>query len=124
MRTRRTFPAWLAILAMALQGLWPLLAQARPAQAKLLLPVCTVDGTVHYVELAAGKPADSRKSQAHEHCQLCVAGSAKLVAPPVVAAPLARLEPASAEHFTAAAPQGAAAPPYPPAHPRAPPVLS
>ena len=60
--------SWLAIGAMALQALWPLIAQARPAT---LVPVCTVGGETHYAEVpGAPAPADSH------HCQLCVAGAA------------------------------------------------
>ena len=76
---------------MALQALWPLIAQARPAT---LVPVCTVGGVTHYVEVpVGGSPADAHD----EHCSLCVAGPA--LSPQVVlqsfdafsfAAPLAR----------------------------------
>ncbi|OAI52156.1 hypothetical protein AYO46_06415 [Betaproteobacteria bacterium SCGC AG-212-J23] len=61
---------WLAIVAMALNALWPLIAQARPAT---LVPVCTVGGTTHYVEIPGGTtPVDSQ----HEHCAFCFAGAA------------------------------------------------
>jgi hypothetical protein len=61
---------WLAIGAMALQALWPLIAQAKPP---LLVPVCTVGGTTHYVEIPGGTtPVDSQ----HEHCTFCFAGAA------------------------------------------------
>src|SRR5262247_2889741 len=53
---------------MALQALWPLIAQARPAN---LVPVCTVAGVTHYVEVpGAPSPADSQ----HEHCSFCFVG--------------------------------------------------
>jgi hypothetical protein len=66
----RKLASWLAILAMALQALWPLLAQAKPAT---LVPVCTVGGVTHYVEVpGAPAPADSQ----HEHCSFCFAGAA------------------------------------------------
>jgi hypothetical protein len=61
---------WLAISAMALNALWPLIAQAKPP---LLVPVCTVGGTTHYIELPGGStPVDSQ----HEHCTFCFAGAA------------------------------------------------
>lgn len=67
---------WLAIGAMALQALWPLIAQARPAR---LVPVCTVGGETHYFEIpGAPSPAD-------KHCQLCFVGAA-LPASPVLQA--------------------------------------
>ena len=70
----RRIASWLAILAMALQALWPLIAQARPVT---LVPVCTVGGETHYVEIP-GKP-----SPADKHCELCFVGAALPVAAPV-----------------------------------------
>lgn len=35
--------SWLAALAMALNALWPLIAQAKP-RSVTLVPVCTVQG--------------------------------------------------------------------------------
>jgi len=68
----RKLASWLAILAMALQALWPLIAQAKPVN---LVPVCTVGGDTHYVEVpGAPAPADSQ----HEHCAFCFAGAALL----------------------------------------------
>ncbi len=63
------------MLAMALQAFWPLLAQARPRIAGELVPVCTVEGVTHYLELPAGKsPLDERSASHGEHCKLCVFG--------------------------------------------------
>jgi hypothetical protein len=60
---------------MALNALWPLIAQARPTT---LVPVCTVGGATHYVEVPGGTtPVDSQ----HEHCTFCFAGAALPVAP-------------------------------------------
>lgn len=76
---------WLAILAMALQALWPLIAQARPAT---LVSVCSAGGVTHQIELPDG---DSPRAG---HCPLCVIG-----APPALAsapAPALRLPPAAA----------------------------
>ncbi|MEA3195045.1 MAG: hypothetical protein QOD26_3378 [Betaproteobacteria bacterium] len=65
----KKFTTWLAITAMALNALWPLIAQARPAT---LVPVCTVSGVTHYIEIPGGTtPVDS-----HEHCAFCFAGAA------------------------------------------------
>lgn len=62
--------AWVAIAAMALNALWPLIAQAKPAN---LVPVCTVGGVTHYVEVpGAPSPADSQ----NEHCSFCFVGVA------------------------------------------------
>jgi hypothetical protein len=60
--------AWLAIAAMALNALWPLIAQARPA---MLVPVCTVGGETHYIEIPTGGSTST-----HDHCAFCVAGAA------------------------------------------------
>ena len=68
---------WLAILAMALNALWPLIAQAKPVN---LVPVCTVGGVTHYVEVpGAPAPADSQ----HDHCSFCFTGAALPGADPV-----------------------------------------
>ena len=73
----RKITSWLAILAMALNALWPLIAQAKPS---LLVPVCTVAGVTHYIEIPGGTtPVDSQ----HEHCTFCFAGAA-LPATPVL----------------------------------------
>ena len=73
----RKTASWLAILAMALNALWPLIAQAKPS---LLVPVCTVAGVTHYIEIPGGTtPVDSQ----HEHCTFCFAGAA-LPATPVL----------------------------------------
>jgi hypothetical protein len=67
--------AWLAILAMSLNALWPLIAQAKPS-AVTLVPVCTVGGETHYVEVETGKPGADAVHL--EHCQLCPLGVAAL----------------------------------------------
>ena len=77
---RNRLAAFLAVLAMALQAFWPLLAQARPRIAGELVPVCTVEGTTHYLELPAGKsPLDERWASHGEHCKLCAFGDRKAV---------------------------------------------
>ena len=77
---RNRLAAALAVLAMALQTFWPLLAQARPRIAGELVPVCTVEGVTHYLELPAGKsPLDERSASHGEHCKLCVFGAGKAV---------------------------------------------
>ena len=78
---RNRFAALLAVTAMALQAFWPLLAQARPRMAGELVPVCTVEGVTHYLELPAGKsPLDERSASNGEHCKLCVFGADKSIA--------------------------------------------
>jgi len=64
----RRIAAWLAIVAMALQALWPLIAQARPVT---LVPVCAVGEVTHYIEVPLGDAAAG-----HEHCAFCLASAA------------------------------------------------
>ena len=62
---------WLAILAIALQAVWPLIAAAKPRSVELV-PVCTVDGITHYLEVPTGKsPIDGVHGQ---HCVFCTLG--------------------------------------------------
>jgi hypothetical protein len=66
--------AWLAAAAIALNALWPLIANARP-QAVALVPVCTVEGITHYIEVPGGKsPLDESSAKQHEHCSFCFVG--------------------------------------------------
>ena len=64
----RRIAGWLAILAMALQALWPLIAQARPTT---LIPVCAVGEVTHFIEIPLGGDAPG-----HEHSTFCFAGAA------------------------------------------------
>jgi Protein of unknown function (DUF2946) len=123
MRARRRSVAWIAAFAMALHALWPLVAQAKPAQAPHLVALCTVDGTTHYVELPAGGAPAGEQSPA-QHCKLCTFGAERAFAPPPAAfvalvrdAPVALPQPALVLHNFASLC-------LPPAQPRAPPALS
>ncbi|HEX2566254.1 MAG TPA: DUF2946 family protein [Burkholderiales bacterium] len=80
--TSRRFAAWAAILAMALQALWPLIAQAKP-RSVTLVPVCTVAGVTHYYEVRAGdSPLEQRTASNHEHCAYCSLDGGRLVVLP------------------------------------------
>ena len=86
---RNRFAALLAMLAMALQALWPLLAQAKPRVPGIQVPVCTIEGITHYTELPApDSPVEKSSAAHHELCQMCVFGAERLavlpVAPPFV----------------------------------------
>lgn len=77
-RLHRRLAALAAVLAIALQAFWPLIAQARPRVAGELVPVCSVNGVTHYIELPASRtPLEERSASHGEHCKLCVFGSAK-----------------------------------------------
>lgn len=111
----------MAILVMALNALWPLIANARPAGAPGLMEICTTEGIK---TLPDGAPAgDPAAEHLQPHCPLCSFGTDKLAAlPPAVVglppADLAHAAPAAILHRAAIA-----APQRSPAHPRAPPVL-
>lgn len=81
LRRHRSTAAWLAILAIALQALWPLLAQAKP-KSVLLVPVCTVQGVTHYVELPkSDAPVERKAASQHDHCSFCASGGERLAPP-------------------------------------------
>jgi hypothetical protein len=78
---RNRLVAWIAAVAVLLQALWPLLSHARPKDPALLVPICTIDGVTHFLEIKAGKtPLEERTSSHGEHCKLCVFGDGKGVA--------------------------------------------
>jgi hypothetical protein len=64
---------WLAILAIALQAAWPLIAAAKP-RAVALVPLCTVDGVTHYLEVPTGKTPLDDSATGHDHCAFCFLG--------------------------------------------------
>jgi len=120
----RSIAAWLAIAAMALQALWPLVAQAKP-RAVALVPVCTVDGVTHYLELKTGDTPLEQKSASHQdHCAFCSFESgrgAALPSAPVV--PFVPQDPAEAA-IDAASPPQAQSLHVLLARPRAPPAIA
>ena len=112
-----------AIAAVLLNALWPLLAHAKPSDS-LTVPVCTVGGETHYIEIERGdSPLDQRSKAQHDHCKLCVFAAERTALAPA-AAPVLSLH---------ATPTAAIAPPPAPvplsvflstARPRAPPAFS
>ena len=74
--------AWLAVAAMALNALWPLLAHAGPAEFSA--PVCTTSATAEFTSPAGTLPAPPAKLNA-PHCPFCGgAGVFVFAAPPAV----------------------------------------
>jgi hypothetical protein len=71
--TLRRFAALAAAFGIALQALWPLIAQARPKDS-VSVPICSADGVRHSIELPLGRTQDGSK-----HCKLCVLGADKPV---------------------------------------------
>lgn len=64
----RRSAAWLALLAIALQALLPLLAQAAPRRVALVT-ICSAGEPGRTVEVPLHEPA-----LAQEHCSLCFVG--------------------------------------------------
>jgi hypothetical protein len=83
---RNRLVAWIAAFAVLLQALWPLLSHARPKDPTLQVPLCSVDGALHVLEIRIGKstPLDKRAAAHGEHCKLCVFGDGKTVLHAVV----------------------------------------
>jgi len=70
---------WLAILAITLNAAWPLIASAKPKSVHLV-PLCTVEGVTHYIEVPGGTtPLDQSANTHHDHCAFCFLGLAGLV---------------------------------------------
>lgn len=111
------------MLAVAVNVLWPLLANARPADIPSLTEICTTLG-VQGVPGDAGVPGSDPAPQYHQpHCPLCAFGFDKFAAPPATLWQIGAIE---ATH------RGLLLPPTPPqapdalrspAQPRAPPSL-
>ena len=71
-RSVRTLGAWLAIFAIALQAALPLIASAQ-SPSMTLVPLCTVDGVTHYVEVPLGKSPAGQPAHG-DHCAFCLIG--------------------------------------------------
>ena len=85
---RNRIAALLAMLATAMSALWPLISQAKPRLPGAPVPVCTIEGITHYIELPATDPPLEKRSAAHhDHCKMCLFGADRLAALPVAAAP-------------------------------------
>ena len=76
----RKLGSWLGIAALALQLGWPLVAGALP-RAVTLVPLCTVDGVTHYLEVPTGKNPLQHTAGHADHCPLCFTGHASAVLP-------------------------------------------
>ena len=121
--TSSRFTVWLAILAMALNALWPLIANARPAGVESLFEVCTTQG-LKAVAGDASSQGDEGAKHLQPHCPLCSLGSDKVSAPP--SSPF-QIEPASASGCApgfVSGPEPVSSHFRTPAHPRAPPFSS
>jgi hypothetical protein len=101
-RRQSRLAAWIAVLAMALNAFWPLIAQAKPSSVTLV-PVCTVQGVTHYIELPGGNsPLEQKSSAQHEHCSFCSFGGERVALAPLLQAIIAtRVEQAQPPHVDA-----------------------
>lgn len=118
------FTSWLAILAMALNALWPLLANAKPAGFSPLAEICTAQGVKSIAAESGTSSNDSGAKHLQPHCPLCSFGTDKVSAPP--SAPL-RIDAAAVfgnVSFIAVQPAESRSDIRTPAHPRAPPAHS
>lgn len=70
---RERLAAWIAAFAVALNALWPLIAQAQPKSTRLVTTICSSGGDVHTVDLSGNLPSNG-SGTTHDHCKLCVAG--------------------------------------------------
>ena len=121
-QSTRRFGSWLAILAMALNALWPLLAQAKPGDSGLLVEICTSTGMKWFPDDGGGQyPAQKNLVP---HCAFCSlgAGRAPLPSSPVIAPMQVSSIVAVIERRESALVLSQSF--FPPALPRAPPVLS
>jgi hypothetical protein len=84
---------WLGVAAIALQTGLPLLAGSLP-KSVALVPLCTVDGVTHYVEVPTGK--DLPDGVHRDHCPFCCTGGTALAGQ---AAPLVSAAAPAAERF-------------------------
>jgi hypothetical protein len=124
-KARGSIAAWVAIVVVALNALWPLIAQFKPdAMAAMQMEACAEAGMHHAAEDGQNS-APSEPSPLMPQCAFCTlaaGGFAVLVADNFDAAPLIidtmEFRPASPEVRPLAVFS------YPPAHPRAPPVIS
>jgi hypothetical protein len=73
--------ALIAMGAMALNALWPLISQAQPRDPALYATICSVQGGVQTIDLSGGGiPADHDGGRHQKHCKLCVAAGDRLQA--------------------------------------------
>lgn len=119
-RLLKRLTGWLAILAMSLNALWPLIANARPVSAGEITEICTANGMIR-VAVGDGT-THSPDLLLAPHCSFCTFSADRAVAPPppVVALIVPAFEPTvfRPRSVEAVVPESHSQPPAPP---RAPP---
>ncbi len=115
----RRITAWLAILGMALNALWPLLANAAPQQ--FVGSICSVNGMRMAPAVDPGKPAQPVPAKSFApHCPFCSGVSDHTPGLAPSAAPLIVVETDGFHPLFAATPVRVSFV-HPSAHPRGPP---
>jgi hypothetical protein len=90
-RLNRRISAWVAILAMTLNALWPVIAQAKPGPSPTLQEVCTSAG-LQKIAVDGGQPADhSAGGKASPHCAFCSLGAVQLAILPAIQVGIAQV---------------------------------
>ena len=122
-RTSRRIAGWLAILAMSLNALWPLVANAKPSSAfDPATEICTVGGVKAF---AGGDVTPQPADKAHQpNCSFCTLGADQFALPANAAAIVLPAVESPAFGAGVAGVPPAESSSYSPAHPRAPPVIS
>jgi len=121
---RSRIAAYVAVFTLAIQALAPLLAQLQ-ARSTVLLPLCSVDGATHYVEVPLGAdPLKQRTPGGHEHCSLCTLGADRLAFLAPLGAGLFAGPDAAGDCPSRASPNAPESQVLAFARPRAPPVVS
>ena len=69
-KTLGGFAAWVAILAVALNALWPLVAQLQPGDASMQMEACAEMG-VHHGDAGEHDTAPAEPSPLMPHCAFC-----------------------------------------------------
>lgn len=110
------------MLAMALNALWPLLAQAKPGDSGLLIQICTSTG-MKWFAAGGGGQYPAQKSLV-PHCAYCSLGAGRVPLPssPAIVATRVSSVVALIERRETARVRSQSL--FSPALPRAPPVLS
>lgn len=115
-------PAWLAIAAMTLNALWPLLANAKPAVPANPSEICSATGLKHTGGEPAGAPDQGSHPSCCSHCPHCPFNAERGAAIPCVAAPSCPTTAGSRPEFAGTSRFKSQLDPA--TRPRAPPVLS
>jgi hypothetical protein len=90
-RLDRRISAWVAILAMTLNALWPVIAQAKPGPSPTLQEVCTSAGLQKIVVDGAQPAGHSSDGKASPHCAFCSLGTDQLAILPAVQVGIAQV---------------------------------